>query len=297
MAIYLRFLDSPESIALVEELQRQVWTGDETEILPAHIIIAAIHHGGILIGALDEEHSAGEDALVGFVFGFPGMYSTPDGPRLLHISHMMGVLPEYRDQGVGFSLKRAQWQMVRRQGIDRITWTYDPLQSRNGNLNIAKLGAVCNTYRENYYGEMRDGLNIGVASDRFQVDWWVNSRRVERRLSRRARPALDLAHYHAAGVAIVNSSRVGISGWAEPAERVDENYVEPPNDKLVLVEIPAKFPELKASEPDLAVAWRNHTRQLFSEFFASGYLVTDFVYLPGSHPRSFYVLSHGESTL
>jgi hypothetical protein len=30
--------------------------------------------------------------------------------------------------------------------------------------------------------------------------------------------------------------------------------------------------------------------------FEQGYLVTDFVHLPGTHPRSFYVLSHGEST-
>jgi hypothetical protein len=36
---------------------------------------------------------------------------------------------------------------------------------------------------------------------------------------------------------------------------------------------------------------------LFEETFSRGYLVTDFVFLPGSQPRSFYVLSHGESTL
>ena len=132
---------------------------------------------------------------------------------------------------------------------------------------------------------------------RFQVDWWVNSNRVERRLSDQARLALDLAHYHAAGATIVNSSQVDESGWAKPAESVDEEYYEPSNNKLLLVEIPANFPRLKTADPGLAVEWRSHTRKLFSRFLALGYLVTDFVYLPGSHPRSFYVLSHGESTL
>ena len=68
------------------------------------------------------------------------------------------------------------------RGIDLITWTYDPLLARNVQLNIAKLGAVCNTYLANLYGEMRDGLNAGLPSDRFQLDWWIATRRVADRL-------------------------------------------------------------------------------------------------------------------
>jgi predicted GNAT superfamily acetyltransferase len=63
------------------------------------------------------------------------------------------------------------------------------------------------------------------------------------------------------------------------------------------VEIPSDFHALKAASTDLAVAWRWHTRGLFTTLFQTGYLVTDFVYLPGTHPRSFYVLTYGESTL
>jgi predicted GNAT superfamily acetyltransferase len=65
-----------------------------------------------------------------------------------------GGIAEYRDQGLGYKLKRAQWQMVRNQGLDRIIWTFDPLMSRNAYLNIHKLGAVCNTYLRNFYGEI-----------------------------------------------------------------------------------------------------------------------------------------------
>ena len=136
--------------------------------------------------------------------------------RLIHASHMAGVHPEFRDSGQGYLLKRAQWQMVRQQGVERITWTYDPLQSRNAKLNIAKLGAVCNTYIPNYYGQMRDGLNIGMPSDRFQVDWWVNSNRVQQRLSWPKPPRLDLAHYLAAEAPYANQTQLNADGVFVP---------------------------------------------------------------------------------
>jgi predicted GNAT superfamily acetyltransferase len=66
---------------------------------------------------------------------------------------------------------------------------------------------------------------------------------------------------------------------------------------LFLVEIPADYQSLKAREPSLALEWRTHTRDLFESLFANGYLVTDFIFMPGAHPRSFYVLSYGERTL
>lgn len=46
-------------------------------------------------------------------------------------------------------------------------WTYDPLETVNGYLNLSKLGGVCTQYIENCYGEMPDILNAGLPSDRF----------------------------------------------------------------------------------------------------------------------------------
>jgi len=287
-------------MAEVESLQAIVWPGDEREIVPVHLLLTAAHNGGLVIGAYAAEPLTEALQLVGFVFGFTGLYFTPDGPRAKHCSHMLGVHPDYRGQGLGFALKRAQWQIVRHQGIDRITWTYDPLLSLNARLNISHLGAVCNTYIRNAYGEMRDQLNAGLASDRFQVDWWVNSQRVNRRLSRAARQPLDLAHYLAAGIEVINPTAIGPTGWPEPPS-VDDRSL-PGGDQadgrpLLMIEIPADFQALKAAEPDLAVNWRTHSRLLFEDLFMKGYLVTDFIYLSGSMPRSFYVLSYGESTL
>ena len=279
----IKLLESPEDMSLVEDLQRAVWHGSETDVVPAHIFITAIHNGGLVIGAF-----LGEE-LVGFVFGFPGLDFTPDGPRPKHCSHMMGIKPGQRDSGVGFALKRAQWQMVRRQGIDHITWTYDPLLSRNAYLNIAKLGAVCNTYRRSEYGDMRDGLNAGLPSDRFQVDWWVNTRRVERRLSKRARRPLRLEDFSKAELQPLYTPQVNASNLLQPPE-----HFAPLEGRLLLTEIPSDFGALKEGDFALARDWRFFSREVFETAFARGYIVTDFVH---EGTRSFYVLADGESTL
>ncbi len=281
----LRVLEAPEELAQVEDLQRLVWPDNDLEIIPVHMLRAAVHNGGLVIGAY------AQTALIGFVFGFPGFEPGWKGPKLYHASHMAGVHPEYRDAGLGFVLKRAQWQLARQQGVDRITWTYDPLQSRNANLNIRKLGAVCHTYIPNYYGVMRDGLNIGMPSDRFKVDWWVNSSRVERKLGAEPLKQLDLAHYLSAETPFLNRTEVNSAGLIVPTETTF-----PEQAPLYLLEIPADINALKTADLALAQNWSQHIRGLFLDLFAREYYVTDFVFLAGSQPRSFYVLSHGEAT-
>jgi predicted GNAT superfamily acetyltransferase len=278
----LHILEKPEEMTAVEDLQRVVWPGPDIEVVPKDLLLAVVHNGGLAIGAFVGA------VLVGVAFGFPGFYSTPDGPRLKHHSHILAVHPDWRSKGIGFALKRAQWQIIRKQGLDRITWTYDPLLSRNAHLNITRLGAVCNTYLPSEYGVMLDGLNIGLPSDRFQVDWWLNTRRVERRLSRRSRPTLTLAHYRLAEAALLEA-RMHHSPLASPPAEVPSLA-----ETLLLVEIPSDFLALKAIDLALARDWRFYTREIFEKAFAAGYLVTDFVH---DHDRSFYVMTFGETTL
>jgi predicted GNAT superfamily acetyltransferase len=291
----IRLLETIEEMTAVEALQREVWPGSETDVVPAHLLITAVHNGGLVLGAfLDESPSAGSgERLVGFVFGFPGLEFTPDGPRPKHCSHIAGVYPEYRDGGVGFALKRAQWQVVRHQGLDHVTWTYDPLLSRNAYLNIARLGAVCSNYRRSEYGDMRDEFNAGLPSDRFQVDWWINTRRVERRLSGRPRPALSLDHLARVGMRPLYSLQPGPPDLPRPPEHVPAFAAQ-----LIAAEIPPDFLSLKSADFSLARDWRFFTREFFETAFAKGYLVTDFVFdTSESLPRSFYILTDGESTL
>lgn len=282
----IRVLETAAEMEQLEELQRLVWPGSETDVIPVHLLVTLAHNGGLVLGAYEDEK------MVGLLVGFVGLYDVPDGPRPKHCSHELGVLPEARNSGVGFALKRAQWQWVRKQGLDRITWTYDPLLSRNGHLNIARLGAVCNTYLRDVYGEMRDGLNAGLSSDRFQVDWWINTRRVERRLSHQPRPALNLADFEAANAQVLYA--------VDPAEAFihPPRHLTIPDGFLLLAEIPSDFMKLKAADFDLARDWRFFSREMFESCFSAGYLVTDFIFdKTGNGPRSFYVLTHGEATM
>ena len=317
MEYRIRILDTADEMAQVEDVQSIVWPGNKIEIVPAHLLLTAAHNGGLILGSfkLPDSHMDNEDiweinkslipegsSLVGFVFGFPGLFITNEGTKIKHCSHMMGVHPEHRNKSIGFFLKRAQWQMVRFQGIELITWTYDPLLSLNAHLNISRLGAVCKTYFKNIYGSLRDGLNIGLPTDRFQVDWWVNSQRVNHRLSKKPRKRLDLAHFLAAGAVIINPTHILEDGLPRIDTESSEKKLEKELNskvprKILLIEIPADFLSLKTSDKSLALSWRMHTRFLFQQLFSHGYLITDFVYLPGTYPRSFYVAVFGESTL
>jgi predicted GNAT superfamily acetyltransferase len=277
----IRILETPEDMTAVEGLQRLIWSGCETDVIPNHLLLAVVHNGGVAIGAF-----VGEE-LMGISFGFAGLSATPDGLHLKHHSHILGVHPSWEGKGIGFALKRAQWQFVRKQGIDQITWTYDPLLSRNAHLNIDRLGAVCNTYLRSEYGEMRDGMNIGLPSDRCQVDWWLNSKRVERRLSRQARPTLTIEHYRTAEATFCEAEKVK-GPILHPPEKFDL-----PASTLLLVEIPSDFLALKITDMSLARDWRFYVREAFEEAFTAGYLVTGFIHDKG---RSFYVLTQGNST-
>jgi predicted GNAT superfamily acetyltransferase len=291
-AYTIRVLETPEEMQQVEQLQRLIWPGGELDVTPFHLLLAASHNGGLVLGAY------ADGKLVGMLFGFPGLYHVPDGPLPKHHSHQMGIHPDYRNAGIGFALKRAQWQIVRKQGLDRITWTYDPLLSANAHLNITRLGAVCNTYLREAYGQMRDGLNVGLPSDRFQVDWWINTQRVERRLSQSPRPELRLDHYDQADIPrLYHVSHLTLSDSPEVFIRPPEHFTVP-DQFLLLAEIPSDFAKLKAADFELARAWRFFTRDVFETCFNSGYLLTDFIHdRSGEHPRSLYVLTHGESTL
>lgn len=277
----IRLLHAPEEIQAAEVLQRDVWPGGDLEIVPAHVLLTAAHNGGLLAGAYVE------DTLVGFVWGFPGLDMTADPPRLKHCSHQLGILPGFRGSGIGFALKCYQRDFVLRQGLDRITWTYDPLLARNARLNIARLGAVCNTYLVNLYGELRDDLNAGLPTDRFQVDWWITEERVANRLASSASQPGSLADRLASGATLLNPP--GPDGAPRPPA---PSVAAPATAAAMLLEIPPDFLALKAANPALALRWRIATRQVFGALFGQGYAVTDFMSQVGPVPRAVYVLTH-----
>jgi predicted GNAT superfamily acetyltransferase len=258
-----------------EALQRRAWPMDDNlEVVPLHLLLSVHNNGGLLLGAFD-----GGD-LVGFVFGYPGL--TAEG-KPKHCSHMMGVSPEVQSAGIGYRLKLAQRQAVLQQGFDLVTWTFDPLLGRNAYVNLHKLGIVSQTYLPDYYGPLTDGLNAGLPTDRLEVEWWVSSPWVQRRL------AGEVAAPFPSAAVQANRTRRTAAGFLEPGPiTLDVNAA------AVLVEIPVDYQALKAAQATLAMDWRQATRQVFESYFAAVYVAVDFrsEQIEGER-RSFYVLHAG----
>ncbi|MFN2182504.1 MAG: hypothetical protein ACK2UU_00875 [Anaerolineae bacterium] len=272
MKLSIRPLSTAAEFRACETMQRQVWAmPDDLEVVPAHLLVAVQRNGGVLLGAFD----AGD--LVGFVFGFPALAA---GGGLKHCSHLMAVAPSHQSKGVGYQLKLAQRQQVLQQGIDLITWTYDPLESRNAYLNIRKLGGVCRSYYRDYYGPLADGLSSGLPSDRFEVEWWIASNRVRSRLAGN-----------------LGGERLGEVVQVNAAARTTDGYLAPGALNLstsagaVRVEIPADYQALKSAAPDLALEWRLAVREIAETYFAAGYVVVDVLHTRTPEgERSSYIL-------
>ena len=193
--------------------------------------------------------------MVGFSYGFTGF---SNGQTYL-CSHMLGVHPEYQLMGIGKLLKDEQMKTARNMGYDLITWTFDPLESRNAYLNTSKLYGICDTYLENCYGEMDDGLNKGLPTDRFQISWWITSERVTGEWNP------SISEYH-------RPFEVEESKNGNPVLRYDEVDVDLARDGIE-VPIPQHFQLMKGSEPELAMDWRMKTRAIFQQLFAAGYAI------------------------
>ena len=276
--IEVRRLKDPEEYRMVTETEVSVWgVMDYTSVVAHHVLIAADRRGGLVLGAFEKDTGR----MVGFVFGFPAI--SPDG-RLYHYSHMTGVVPEYRYKGLGYILKLMQREYVLKQGLDLIAWTYDPLQSPNARFNIGKLGVIVRKFYINYYGELRDSINIGMPTDRFEAEWWIKSKLVEDKLKGLLRPPTLDTLIKLGGEVVTN---VEFSNNLP----VLTNYNLDINSKLVLIEIPEDLSKLR-SDNNLLLKWRLGLREVFNRYLNElNYVVVEFVSeFVGGFRRNYYVL-------
>lgn len=149
-------------------LQEAVWGSGDGDVVSRRIFTVVSHIGGQVLGAFDG------DTLAGFAFALPGYR---DGMAYLH-SHILAVLPDYRNAGIGRRLKFAQRDDAIARGFDLMEWTFDPLEIKNAHLNIARLGAVVRRYHPNLYGSSSSPLQGGLPTDRLYAEWWLRSPRV-----------------------------------------------------------------------------------------------------------------------
>ena len=235
------------------ELQEQTWGRGFSERVPTAILKVSQILGGVAAGAFSEDGD-----LEGFVFGMTG---TRDG-ELVHWSDMLAVTAQARDVGLGTLLKSYQREQVLALGVQRMFWTFDPLQSRNAHLNFVKLGIVVREYVENMYGETDSPLHRGVGTDRFIAVWELTSPRASDRLAGNSTPA---QRPKGAGPALTERG-----GYALPEPGTPDLLRE---ESAVLVAIPSDIVTVMNTDIDLAGRWRKATRETLVHYINKGYEV------------------------
>ncbi|WP_078379990.1 GNAT family N-acetyltransferase [Sutcliffiella halmapala] len=227
--------------------QGEIW-GHEV-VTPLTQLVAASHHGGIVIGAFQEEK------VIGFTYGFPGF---KDGRAYL-ISHMTAVHPKHQNAGIGYALKLAQREWaIKTGGYKKIVWTYDPLEARNAYFNLVKLGGYARQYIKEYYGLMDDKLNKGLPTDRFLIEWDITSKRVERAISDQHSLSDSVHTYPFVLLRELEKT---------PSVKLEESAG-------YLVPVPKNIQQIKIQDIQLAKSWRDDLRLFFTELLAKDFVVT-----------------------
>jgi predicted GNAT superfamily acetyltransferase len=194
--IRIEALSTPEQFQDVVQLQRKIWGFDDVELLPVRLFVVATKIGGHIIGAYDD------DQMIAFCLAIPGLKT--GGKYYLH-SHMLGVLPEYNNRGIGRMLKLRQRADALERSIDLIEWTFDPLEIKNAYFNVERLGAIIRRYVPNQYGTTSSFLHGGLPTDRCIAEWWISSDRVDAVVDGRppSRPAIEAVVEVPASIALL----------------------------------------------------------------------------------------------
>ncbi len=149
------------------DVQQGAWGKNDLETVPVHLLRAIadeLDPVGLVLGYYDG------DRPVGYLLGLPG----PDWRSAL--MHQVAVVPSHASKGIAHELMSEMAWTYREMGIERIFWTYDPLEAANANLYIRKIGGIAERYLVDYYGKIDSTLYGDLATDRFYVSWYLTVR-------------------------------------------------------------------------------------------------------------------------
>ncbi|WP_245920751.1 GNAT family N-acetyltransferase [Melghirimyces profundicolus] len=268
--VSIRSLTSPEELTAVRDLERLIWKNDDP--VPIHHTVASVKNGGLVLGAYMDH------ILVGFQYSFAGF----DGKKAYLCSHTLGIHPAYRKQGIGEKLKWAQKKEALEKGYDRIIWTYDPLETVNGYLNLHKLGGTCSVYMVDAYGDMPDELNAGIPSDRLLVEWRIRGGPDAVPFPGREDPP-PLPSEQNRLIDTADGVPLGVN--LDPEKKAETLFIP----------VPANFQQIKQQTPEVAKKWRIMVRQAFTHCFQRHWMAVDLIRSQQHKNLCFYVLRKGRS--
>ncbi len=267
--VHIRLLQTLDEFRACQDVQKATWDLADLLIIPYTQLVSMQHNGGAVFGAFDGER------LAGFVCGYLGRRPALSQSVYLY-SQRMGVLPEYQGQGVGEQLKWAQRAWALQHGLERIVWTFDPLEPANARLNLAKLGGVARSYVRDFYGQHDTPLHRDVPSDRLVIDWELASERVAVRADSRGHAGTARAADPAPPINALSWDNRG-RPHPTPAD------LEQAGPRLSIA-VPAQWQALRRADIKLSLAWRMETRRAFEGYMGRGYKVTGYVCEPGGEP-------------
>jgi predicted GNAT superfamily acetyltransferase len=273
--IVVRDLESFDDLTKAQILEKEVWELSDLDVTPMTLAIAIREAGSLWLGAFDG------NKLVGFAFGFLGI---EHGEVIVH-SHVLGVLPAYRDSDLGYKLKLAQRERALAWRLRLMTWTFDPLLSKNAHLNFNKLGVVSDSYKIDFYGPETSSSLHQNGTDRLWVKWPMTSRRVQGRLQgkQNRQEMLD-------ALATV-LPLVQFDGNGKP-KRSDLSAAL--SRQRIAIEIPGDIGVLETKDPVQAHEWRLATRWAFTEALKAGFFVAEFCRtIRGQQGPGSYLLEKG----
>ena len=265
--ITIRELRTMPDINATVELQKAVWRMQDVEVSSPHTLRAIVHAGGAVIGA------EAEGRLVGFCFG---MAAWREGELWLW-SHMAGVRPEYQGRGVGLRLKLAQREWALSQGFCRMAWTFDPMQCGNANFNFNRLGTTARTYSVNHYGDMQDGINAGMASDRLEAQWRLDAPHVIALAAGSANPPPPGPLPHKEGGGDNDFTRTVSLVYVDEAGELRQEQPDGFSEPCYGIEIPLNIAALKSEDLERAKTWQLSVRRAMTSLLEAGYIVSGFV--------------------
>jgi predicted GNAT superfamily acetyltransferase len=265
--VVIRPLTSLPDLRACVALQDAIWGPAFSEAVSVSMLKVATEVGGLAIGAFTPD-----GALTGFVFGLTGVQ---DG-RIVHWSHLLGVLGKARDLGVGRLLKEHQCLELARRGIDEMRWTFDPLIAKNAHLNLNVLGAQVVRYAPDMYGTTLSPLHHGLATDRLVVA-----------CSTSRSPN---------GTTAAGTSGAAMAPMLTLEPRADDSLVDM-KDKAtgpIRLEIPSDFHQLMERSPERAAEWHASVRKHFLWSLRAGCRVVG-LHRDAVTSRVFYLLTAASS--
>jgi predicted GNAT superfamily acetyltransferase len=253
--------DEAEAVA-ARDLQREIWKpANDDGLYPSDLYSTSFGAATALV-ARDGE------SVVGFLFGFYKLGGPPLPSAFQQYDHglriesqVAGVDPRYQGKGVGFHLKKLQGEQARREGIDIVNWTVDPLQFNNARLNFKRLRAVSFRFLPGHYA-LKSDQNRTRAS-RLEISWLLP-------LAGDPGETLDLETMP--DVAIVNDGPRPIPFDREAAR--------------IAIEIPRDWTALQKEDLPAAERWRDATDEILARWIGpeeGRFMITD-VGVKGGRP-------------